>query len=100
MTRADILTALETLYQNLQPALPEDESGEALRERFESTLSALNNGEEYLFLAEELLTTLITYYPNLTMAIPRDLLWAVGGSCLHFMGDEEIEAFSGKSGLH
>jgi hypothetical protein len=94
MIRPEILTALETLQQNISQAIPEDESGKALKAQFSATLSALRDNKEYSFLAEDLLTGLITHYPNLTPAIPRELIWAIGGSCLHFLGDEEIDAFS------
>ncbi|GAA5317930.1 MAG: hypothetical protein AseanaTS_31380 [Candidatus Pelagadaptatus aseana] len=94
MIRPDILAALELLQQNISQAIPEDESGEALKSQFSATLDALRNNQEFAFLAEDLLTGLITHYPNLTPAIPRELLWSIGGSCLHFLGDEEIDAFA------
>ncbi len=94
MIRPEILSAITTLQQGIAQAIPEDESGTALKEQFQVTINALESGAEYSFAAEDLLTTLITHYPNLTPAIPRELLWAIGGSCLHYLGDEEIEQFS------
>ncbi|RDH43331.1 PA2817 family protein [Zooshikella ganghwensis] len=46
-----------------------------------------------LFLGQEIISQLITYYPQLTPLLPRDLLWLLGGDCLHFMPDEEIQKF-------
>ncbi|MBU2709887.1 PA2817 family protein [Zooshikella harenae] len=46
-----------------------------------------------LFLGQETINQLITYYPQLTPLLPRDLLWLLGGDCLHFMPDEEIQKF-------
>lgn len=94
MIRPEILSAINTLQQGISQAIPDDESGNALRTLFQDTIRALESDAEYGFVAEDLLTTLITHYPNLTPAIPRELLWAIGGSCLHYLGDEEIEQFS------
>ena len=38
----------------------------------------------------ELMSRLFTTYPEFAPAVPRDLLWFLGGECLHFMPDEEI----------
>lgn len=46
-----------------------------------------------LFTAQELLARLIRCYPNLTALVRRELLWFVGGECLHFLGDEELELY-------
>ncbi|MEE4278074.1 MAG: PA2817 family protein [Halieaceae bacterium] len=42
--------------------------------------------DEAPFLVARLLTTA----PQLAEQLPRDLLWYLGGDCLHFMPDEEI----------
>ncbi|MFT2111302.1 PA2817 family protein [Marinomonas sp. 2405UD68-3] len=47
----------------------------------------------YLFNAQELLARLIRCYPNLTVLIKRELLWFVGGECLHFLGDKELDLY-------
>jgi hypothetical protein len=41
-----------------------------------------------------LLHRLMTAAPGLATMVPRDLLWYLGGECLHFMPDEEIERLS------
>lgn len=41
-----------------------------------------------------LLHRLMTAAPGLAALVPRDLLWYLGGECLHFMPDDEIERFS------
>lgn len=97
MTRTELQDQLNALLKAVQPAIPNDESGQTIIELFDSTLAALTEGQEYIFLAEDLLTRMITFYPHLTPVIPRELLWAVGGSCLGFMEDEEIERFSAQS---
>ena len=47
----------------------------------------------YTFLAQELLSRFIRCYANLVPLIKRELLWFVGGECLHFLGDEEISLY-------
>jgi hypothetical protein len=38
-----------------------------------------------------LVTRLFTTYPDFAPTFPRELLWFLGGECLHFMPDDEIE---------
>lgn len=38
---------------------------------------------------------LFTTAPALAQNFPRDLLWYLGGECLHYMPDEEIERYAG-----
>ncbi len=97
MTRNETLTLLDNLYTAVKPSLPEDESGQSINDLFEQTLSALKADQEYIFLAEELLTRMITFYPHLTPVIPRELLWSIGGSCLGFMEDSEIDEFAARN---
>ncbi|WP_163834623.1 PA2817 family protein [Spartinivicinus ruber] len=42
---------------------------------------------------QDLTCQLISYWPQLTPVIPRDLLWLLGGECLHFMPEEEIAVY-------
>ncbi|BFM48160.1 PA2817 family protein [Marinomonas sp. THO17] len=49
-----------------------------------------NNEADYSFNAQEILARFIRCYPNLVPLIKRELLWFIGGECLHYLGDEEI----------
>jgi len=40
-----------------------------------------------------LVTRLFETYPDFAPTFPRELLWFLGGDCLHFMPDEEIAIF-------
>ncbi len=44
-------------------------------------------------LAQNWLFSFICMQPQLNPLVPRDLLWFIGGDCLHFLIDEEIERF-------
>ena len=43
--------------------------------------------------AAPLVDRLFTTYPDLAPTLPRELLWFLGGDCLHFMPDDEIALF-------
>ena len=36
---------------------------------------------------------LFTTYPDFAPTFPRELLWFLGGECLHYLADEEIAVF-------
>ena len=55
-------------------------------------LSGNSNGDE-IFNGQQLFCKIIASYPHLTPLIPRDLLWFLGGDCLHFMPDNEINIY-------
>ncbi|WP_206046791.1 PA2817 family protein [Mangrovimicrobium sediminis] len=40
-----------------------------------------------------LVSRLFTTYPDFAPTFPRDLLWFLGGECLHFMPDDEIALY-------
>lgn len=45
--------------------------------------------------APALVARMLTTAPQLAEHFPRDLLWYLGGECLHFMPDEEIDRLCG-----
>ena len=70
--------------------LPEGDSLRELAERF----TALSTGQGDLYLdGPGLISRLFTTYPDFAPTFPRDLLWFLGGECLHYMPDEEISAY-------
>ncbi len=40
-----------------------------------------------------LVDRLFTTYPDFAPTLPRELLWFMGGDCLHFMPDDEIALY-------
>ncbi len=70
--------------------LPEGDSLRELADRF----SALGKDESDLYTdGPTLVSRLFTTYPDFAPTFPRDLLWFLGGECLHYMPDSEIEAY-------
>lgn len=43
--------------------------------------------------AQDTISQMAQYYPQLVPAIDRKLLWLLGGNCLHFLTDDEITGF-------
>ena len=98
-----IRSQLESLLQQVEQTLGATGSSEAvdmIKQRFEQIFAAIDGGHEYTYLAQDAVSNLITMHPNLTALIPRQLLWQLGGTCLHFLGDEEIDQFSSADELH
>ncbi len=98
-----IRTTLQTLLQQVQLALDAINSAESaaiISDRFATIFEMIDNGEEYNHLAQDAVSNLITLHPNLSHLVPRLLLWQLGGSCLHFLSDEELEQFSAAHELH
>ena len=90
------LRALNGLALRHPMLLPEvrDETGERFLARFECLLEGLMRGStDYEFDGREVITTVQLHYPELWAALDRRLLWFFGGDCLHFLDDEEIDAF-------
>lgn len=40
-----------------------------------------------------LIARLFTSFPEFAPTVPRELLWFLGGECLHYLADDELEAF-------
>jgi len=40
-----------------------------------------------------LVSRLFTTYPDFAPTFPRELLWFLGGECLHYMPDDEIQLY-------
>lgn len=69
------------------------EEMDALRE-LSLAFQALSKGETDLHgEGQTLICRLFTTYPDFSPTFPRELLWFLGGDCLHFMPDEEIALY-------
>ncbi|QRV23985.1 PA2817 family protein [Marinomonas foliarum] len=94
-----ILDAFADLRQRIaehdpfnQPELAEEEL-DFLGKWDDLTKKIQENTHDYTFDAQEILSRFIRCYANLVPLIKRELLWFVGGECLHFLGDEEIALY-------
>ena len=69
------------------------EETDALRE-LSLAFQALSEGKTGLYReGQTLVCRLFTTYPDFSPTFPRELLWFLGGDCLHFMPDEEIAVY-------
>lgn len=74
--------------------LPEDDSLRALAAAFEEVNAGTSADSARLYAdAPGLVTRLFTTYPDFAPTFPRELLWFLGGDCLHFMPDDEIDVY-------
>lgn len=97
MMKAEVENALTALQNSIEKTIGVDENRDSIDQQIASIQAAIQAGDEYTFQLEDLLNHLITFHPNLTAAIPRELLWTAGGSCMHFLSDEEINQFADNS---
>ncbi|MEL0638382.1 MULTISPECIES: PA2817 family protein [Marinomonas] len=75
-----------------QPDLAEEDI-DFLEKWDQLSLNIQANDTHYIFDGQELLAQFIRCYANLVPLIKRELLWFIGGECLHFLGDEEIALY-------
>ena len=63
-------------------------------EKYNNLLDSIQNKEiDYSFQAQDIIAQFIRCYANLVPLIRRELLWFIGGECLHYLGDEEVSFF-------
>ena len=71
-----------------------EESHALFLERFDELLASLPiEPIESQYLGQDILTQVISRYPQIAHLIPRDLLWFFAGECLHYLSDEEIDMY-------
>ncbi|EJM65335.1 PA2817 family protein [Pseudomonas sp. GM55] len=71
-----------------------EESHTLFLERFDELLASLPiDPIESQYLGQDILTQVISRYPQIAHLIPRDLLWYFAGDCLHYLSDEEIDLY-------
>lgn len=86
----DLLSEFAATMRKRLEHLPEGDSIRELSDRF----GALSTGDLDLYAeGPGLVSRLFTTYPDFAPTFPRDLLWFLGGECLHYMPDEEITAY-------
>ena len=74
------------------------------REDFDPLVASLERLQEavqaqeadYEILGQDLLLRLHRRFPSLWEAVDRHLLWFFGGELLHFLSDEELDAFQAR----
>jgi len=86
----DALRAFSSTMQERTQALSE---GDPLRELVTGFENLVNDPEALFSTGYALVSRLFTTYPELAPLFPRDLLWFMGGDCLHLMADDEIELY-------
>jgi hypothetical protein len=62
-----------------------------LRELAEAYSALEDAGTDLYIRGPQLVSRLFETYPEFAPTFPRQLLWFLGGDCLHYMADEEID---------
>ena len=81
-----LATSIEAQVPQLSPDDPFSEWLNALRQAANDTELLHRDGPG-------LMQRLFTTYPQFAPLVPRDLLWFLGGECLHFMAESEIDLY-------
>lgn len=68
--------------------------GEAFAELARDFASLQERSEALLDEGPPLVARMLTTAPQLAQEFPRGLLWYLGGECLHYMPDEEIDRYT------
>ncbi|MCJ8168063.1 PA2817 family protein [Atopomonas sediminilitoris] len=91
----DLLKQLHTLLNALTDIDHwSQDAHQELLDELQQLITEMSQGENNdWFIGQDLLCKVFSRYAQVAHLIPRDLLWFFGGDCLHFMPDEEIEAF-------
>ena len=87
--RGEFAEFSKTLMKRTE-ALEEADSFRELANAFERASSGV---EDLYAKGPALIFRLFETYPDFAPTFPRELLWFLGGECLHFMPDEEISVF-------
>lgn len=82
-----VLTDYSTDFAKRTRELPE---GDHLRELAHAFVTLASDAGDLFADGPALVMRLFTNYPDFAPEFPRELLWYLGGECLHFMPDEEI----------
>jgi hypothetical protein len=77
------------LAERAEPLPPDD----PLKELASAFAAIATDSDELYDSTPSLVARLFTTYPELAPLFPRDVLWFLGGSCLHYMADEEIDLY-------
>ena len=84
---ADFARTLSQRTGSMDETDPLKQLAEAFRQLADDVESDLyGNGPD-------LVDRLFTTYPDFAPTLPRELLWFLGGDCLHFMPDDEIALY-------
>jgi hypothetical protein len=79
-----------TLAASIQAQVPQLSPDDPFSEWLNALRQAADDTELLHRDGPGLMQRLFTTYPQFAPLVPRDLLWFLGGDCLHVMPDEEI----------
>ncbi len=94
-TIKNLFTALYKVCSS-QPPFCQSQLSEGEQD-FINNLEQLANhpldSETFYEKGQKLIECIIANYPTIAPALNRDILWLLGGNCMHYLGDDEINDF-------
>jgi hypothetical protein len=90
--RAHCLELLDSFAEFIGQQAGNASKGDPLRELAQG-FRQLAGAENPYQAGQNLVSQLFSSCPQLAPALPRELLWFLGGDCLHYMPDEELAVF-------
>lgn len=70
-----------------------EESNTELLDKISRLTDSFAKSNDYIALGQDIITHIISHYPDITPQVHRDLLWFFGGDCLHYLGDNELQRY-------
>ncbi len=90
-----LCSELHALCSKQLPGHPahSEESNTEMIGKLTQLLADFGKSEDYVALGQDIITHIISHYPDITPQMHRDLLWFFGGDCLHYLADDELERY-------
>ncbi len=90
-----LCSELHALGAKILPEHPahSKESNTELLDKLAKLEADFAKNDDYINLGQDIITHIISHYPDITPHMHRDLLWFFGGDCLHYLGDDELERY-------
>lgn len=92
---------MQTLGNRLQSALQHGFIDQENLDQLQTLIERLQAHQENAWQDScQWLSNLMMFQPQLAPAVDRELLWILGGDCLHYLTDDEINRFQHDDDLH
>lgn len=85
---------MKVLEESQQQIQLEEGALESIKEQLHQMIAICEAEEDYSTTGQDLISHVFTLHPNITHLVPRDLIWLLGGPCLHYLSDKELDLYN------